>query len=423
MKTLSLALLLITATISGYASAAKQLPPFHLDLNASSEEYTALLAQRTKLVGLKSPAQEELQKVLDLGKRNLDWLQFMNAKRPADQKFSFSSAATQIGYPIEQPKEYNEYSVFLDYVAIKKDLPGEMYEVLFHSASFTETPPIDEQSYLTWGRKIDRVYQTAARWILLEPYLDSYTRNRSADIRGYYYLQKEVNLENQLRNFAQVPEDKKQRFRTWLVGMCMNKDARSSDDCSAELRSNENAKRVWNFYSKYLPVAKKVYDDFFRIQSSRRDFTWDANNPNLFSVPFIDPKNQPILSFLKDNIEQEWQWSSWRLRLNFLQNSAGDHPHVRFEPGVTPHVEGIAGSTIVMDANAPLTEYDVQWTIRHEFGHVLGFPDCYIEFYDENRGVMVSYQIDITNLMCSRRGHLQERHYSELKRVYFKNRK
>ena len=59
-------------------------------------------------------------------------------------------------------------------------------------------------------------------------------------------------------------------------------------------------------------------------------------------------------------------------------------------------------------------------TIRHEYGHVLGFPDCYLEFYDTNLNQMVQYQLDITNLMCSRRVHLQQSHYDEMKRVYFR---
>ncbi len=63
-----------------------------------------------------------------------------------------------------------------------------------------------------------------------------------------------------------------------------------------------------------------------------------------------------------------------------------------------------------------MTEYDVQWTIRHEFGHVLGFPDCYIEFYEQASGEIINYQIDTSNLMCSRMGHIQEKHFAELKR-------
>ena len=92
---------------------------------------------------------------------------------------------------------------------------------------------------------------------------------------------------------------------------------------------------------------------------------------------------------------------------------------LEFEPGTTPHVNG-AGDTITMDANQALNEYDSTWTIRHEFGHVLGFPDCYVEFYDEEAGLMINYQIDTSNLMCSRRGHLQDKHFQQLKKHYFK---
>jgi hypothetical protein len=70
-----------------------------------------------------------------------------------------------------------------------------------------------------------------------------------------------------------------------------------------------------------------------------------------------------------------------------------------------------------MDTNVPLWQYHARWTIRHEFGHTLGFPDCYIEFYDTKAGQMVSFQIDTSNLICSRRGKLQARHDEELKRV------
>ena len=71
-----------------------------------------------------------------------------------------------------------------------------------------------------------------------------------------------------------------------------------------------------------------------------------------------------------------------------------------------------------MDANQPLTEYDAQWTIRHEFGHVLGLPDCYVEFYIQERGVIMNYQLDIDNIMCSRRGHVKETNVQELERAY-----
>jgi hypothetical protein len=89
----------------------------------------------------------------------------------------------------------------------------------------------------------------------------------------------------------------------------------------------------------------------------------------------------------------------------------------------TPHVNGLGGSEITMDAIRPLNDYSNRWTIRHEYGHTLGFPDCYVEFYDIDREMIVNYQLDLDNLMCSRRGHLQEKQFEELKENYFKNQK
>ncbi len=53
-----------------------------------------------------------------------------------------------------------------------------------------------------------------------------------------------------------------------------------------------------------------------------------------------------------------------------------------FQKGVTPHVNRLGGNVIIMDAAASIEEYAIRWAIRHEYGHVLGLPDCYFEFYD-----------------------------------------
>jgi hypothetical protein len=74
-----------------------------------------------------------------------------------------------------------------------------------------------------------------------------------------------------------------------------------------------------------------------------------------------------------------------------------------------------------MDGNRNIDEYSARWTIRHEYGHVLGFPDCYLEFYDVETETMINYQLDITDLMCSRRGAFKVNHFDQLKAAYFTN--
>jgi hypothetical protein len=92
---------------------------------------------------------------------------------------------------------------------------------------------------------------------------------------------------------------------------------------------------------------------------------------------------------------------------------------ITFQPGVLPHAM-FGNGTIVMDKNQPLTEQSVQLALPHEFGHLLGFPDCYVEFYDKNIQAMIQYSIDPTNIMCSLKGSVKQLHYDELRRAYYR---
>ena len=88
---------------SVFAKPKVQIP--HLDLEMSGAEYEAIGADQK--VGLSDFAFDELQYILTAGKRNLDWLMFINNQRPAGSKISFSSAATQVGIPMDAPRVYN----------------------------------------------------------------------------------------------------------------------------------------------------------------------------------------------------------------------------------------------------------------------------------------------------------------------------
>lgn len=130
------------------------------------------------------------------------------------------------------------------------------------------------------------------------------------------------------------------------------------------------------------------------------------------------PDNQKIANWLKEHVEDEFKTDSWNFKMEYV-NEGKDTAYLQFKPNVTPHVT--KGNIIVMDANSPIEEYSVQWTIRHEYGHILRIPDCYIEFYDEKEEVAVSYQLDVTDLMCSRAGNFNKRLYELLKKHYYKN--
>ncbi len=398
---------LIIQTIAPLAIAAT---PGSLELDLSSSDYRKALEGRQVLF-----SNSGLERILKIGQRNLDWLELINKNRPDDKKLELSTAATQGGIPIESPRKSNPTIIQADFDAITATLPKSVSDVLLNNWPQSEQPPIEDEAFLEIARKIDRSYQSASRWILQEPDLWSYTMRSNMDIRGYVFLSREAGLEAKLKGWTGLDAEVRKNFENWLVGECHNSN-HSIQDCKNILSHEISVKgHPWNFHLTYLAGSKELYDGFFELQNSRSDSHWNAGK-SLYTVPFKTPELPAVGLWLSTNIEDEWRFNGFQLRLNFKSNGSG-MPRVVFEAGATPHVDGLGGNTITMDANRSIQEYSSRWTIRHEFGHVLGFPDCYVEYYDNEDSVMISYQIDIENLMCSRKGKFKQTHLDELRKA------
>lgn len=403
MKTLLLALLLPLTSLAH--KGIPDLPP-----DALSADYRPFLR---KSLGADT---EGLDPIFAAGERNSAWLTHINSFRPENDKLSFTSKETQRGYPIDQPNEYNPTIIKNRFAELKAKLPPEIFSVIFENADFTKEPPIETKAYLELGLQLDRSYQSAARWRTMKPWLPMLEGRRADDIRGYYFLSRLENREERLKNFASQGDGMKAQIKEWLIGMCLN---RHDTVARCEQEFTSNLANLPALYRSLETRSKAVYDENFTIPdyAARSDFRWESSGKGERLVaPFTDPETPAVRHFMQFNVEDEWKWANWELKLPFT--TEGGHPYVVFRPGATPNVNGLGGDRITMDANQPLTEYDAQWTIRHEFGHVLGLPDCYVEFYVPERKAIINYQIDVENIMCSRRGHVKAENVAELKRVY-----
>jgi hypothetical protein len=398
-------------SIQGAQASPERSP--HLELELDSQGYRSFLG-RPGIFSLSG----EVGDLVALGKRNLDFLDHLNSKRPADQKLSLTSPELQPGYPIDAPKESSPRILRERLDAVQKEIPASLARVLFEGGDFPDQLEVSDEVYLLWSRKMDGIYQGASRWTLQEPYLESYKRRRSQDVRGFYFLTHESDWQKKISEWASLDSGTQARIRPWLHGLCLNSGS-SLSACASSLRQAESSGQVLSWVNGYLPRSERLWRSFFELGGKRMDVHWDRRRPELTLLPFRDPGEERVRSFLVDNIEDEWRLPGWNLRLDF-GGTSWNTAEIVFEAGATPHVNGLGGSTITMDSNQSLMEYGTRWTIRHEFGHVLGLPDCYIEFYDSDREVMVSYQLDLGNLMCSRRGKLLPIHFDELKKAYFK---
>jgi hypothetical protein len=409
MKAILLALLLLPLVASAH-SEIPDIPP-----DASSREYRSILRQQMRLLG-----NDGLNELLRAGERNLDWLAHINSFRQDAEKLSFTSRETQRGIPIDAANEYSPTIILTQLEELQQSLPAALVQVIFQEAPFTDNPPVAIPTYLEAGRKIDRLYQTAARWRTMSPWLPSLESRRRNDIRGYYFLSRMENREEKLGSFPSLGAEERTRIEGWLTGMCLNASG-NLNRCRSEVRSLVDRKGDLNaYYNRHESRSSTLFRSYFTIPAYaiRSDFRWEAlpDGESKLITPFLDPGRDDVRHFVQFNVQDEFRWKGWRLEMPLV--SGGSHPFIVFIPGATPNVNGLGGSRITMDANQPLSEYDAQWTIRHEFGHVLGLPDCYVEFYERERNVIVNYQIDVENIMCSRQGRMKEENFLELMRAY-----
>ena len=396
----------------------------HFDLEMTGPEYLKLIEARKTTVmqindepSIDPKESEKLEKYLEFGKRNLMWIDAINSKRTGTQKLSISSAATAQGYPISNPRMLNFKSIETEWSNLSQLLPPELKKVIFDNAPISATAPLSDREMIEWLIQVDRAYRDAARYTLLAPYKETMAQGRSDDVRGYVQIRDNANINEQLRQWNSLDERTKNSLKKSLLMICFN-TVRSDSYCSDFFASNEKSNTLVSFKDTFIQRAKAQYDGFFEIPVMRNDYTW--LNENTLQLPFANPKNDQIMNFLKVNIEDEYKWKNWKLNLKFVDTNSKNTTHVVFVPGVTPRVNGLGGSEITMDSNSLISEYDIQWTIRHEYGHVLGLRDCYIEFYDEELESFISYQLDVTNFMCSRRGKFKQLHYDKLMKVYKK---
>lgn len=404
---------IILATALLISGSAMAVP--HLDLEMTSEEYRIHLKElsKNKTLTVDDPA---ITASIKLGERLSKWIATINASRPADSAIRLTSATTRRGTPIETPSIYSPSTIKADAQKIVAALPEAMKSVITSNGDLPTSTGIDDETFIKHGRLLDRNYQSAARYKSVNAYRYAYIQAAANDVRGYYYLKTNKITASELKDVTTIEAAKLAPIKDALAKICFN-SGDSLESCQKKVDAAVKSNSLSAFYTKYFAQAEKNWNDFFVIPANARrsDITWTGN---VMSVPFNTPSIPKFIPYLQDNIEDEFRYNEWKLKMNF--GSFSDGPLLVFKPGVVPHVNGLGGNQIVMDSNQPIEEYESQWTIRHEFGHVLGLPDCYHEFYDTKLQAYVNYQLDITDLMCSRAGNMKERIYTELKKAYGK---
>ncbi len=205
----------------------------HLDLDLTGREYRELLKKAPNFKSLTSEDQE-IEKYLAIGKRNLQWVDFVNASRSPERKLSLSSPATQNGNGPEAPRFYNFKMIKAKWNVVQNLIPKALKKVVFEGGEFTTDLGVTDREFMEWLFQVDSAYQISARYKLMLPYLEDMKKQAAYDVRGYLQLRDEEDLENKLENFEYQSDLKQSRLTKSLTMICMNSE-KNRLECKQEL--------------------------------------------------------------------------------------------------------------------------------------------------------------------------------------------
>lgn len=316
-----------------------------------------------------------------------------------------------VEFSIETPYRYSPKIVLDAINHYKADCPEELKAILEKRAPIPEKNTIDLKVLEYWFNLIRLTKEKAVRFQqIIAPQKDYWKRFTSKDIRGFYYLNQFPDIETTLKNIKDEKEETKIKIKEALISLCINNQG-SSIYCKEEINSKFNTEFLYATYLKYFSKGKEIYDSFFKIQSTqefviRKDIkTLDLNLHTITT-------HKEFENNLKTFAEFYWNGESNLLSINFLEKET-NVGLIEFMKGTIAHV--LNYRKLFID---PEIDKNRQSTLAHEVGHLLGFSDCYLEYYDVEKEEAVYYEINPSDIMCSLSGSVHKSHWDELNKNY-----
>lgn len=158
-----------------------------------------------------------------------------------------------------------------------------------------------------------------------------------------------------------------------------------------------------NVSSVQKNFKKNFYDGLFALRSSHLKFNCEAEdtvttmNIKVLKSGFSEEK----IKALTDYVSEEWSRNNFKLSIELVSERTSDVIELIPTNRSVSYVPDNNNRQVYL--SSLLDTYSAKRVLVHEFGHVLGFPDCYTEFYDREKKSLIYYEIskDNTNIMCS----------------------
>lgn len=189
--------------------------------------------------------------------------------------------------------------------------------------------------------------------------------------------------------------------------------------CNQEYKLNKVKNSLGAMIRKYQArFETERYEALFKLRPAHNKYSCSREDDRLVMTMniYAPAFDERYIRELLNEVETTWKNERFTLKTEIV------HAPVEGMVRLLPTVKSVSyvpdnDHRVVYLSSAQ----DMQTSKRilaHEFGHVLGFPDCYIEFFDDKKKELVYYEIskNYNNIMCSLKngGKVPEDYFSQL---------